>query len=335
MRDSSETSVIIVTHNHEKFIKACLDSVLRQCPGEVIVIDNGSSDGTVDTVRKLYPNVKLAINLNNRGFGVGNNLGFKLSSGEKIIFLNPDTIVLDHWLDELIKPLMDRSRIVAAPKILTEDGTINTCGLIVHFTGLSFTRFSGAKPEEIDCSKTINGFSGACFALRREDFLELGGFDEDFFCYMEDTELSWRAKSKSFEVLFVESSVLVHFYEIRMNAQKFCLLERGRLLILCKYLSKREMFSILPSLVITELLIFGYAALSGPDYVKSKMQCYASLNCHQSSYNSLLHLSSLTCLDSGIPIPHLSDSRLEELAVSFSNAIYRVNLRISEKLLSR
>ena len=105
--------------------------------------------------------------------------------------LNPDTIVEGRWLQELIKPLKSGDKIITTPKILTYNGeVINTCGAINHFSGLSFTRGLGDPSSTQSCREHISGFSGCSFAIRREHYISLGGFDKSFFMYNEDADFS-------------------------------------------------------------------------------------------------------------------------------------------------
>ena len=204
-------SVIIVTYNHKKYLKSCINSVLKQdYPHEVIVVDNCSQDGSAQLVREKFPDIKLIESPENKGYGAGNNLGVRQAIGEYIIILNPDTIVESGWLRELVKPL-ESENIITTSKILLYDGSaINTCGIINHFAGLTFTRGLGAEPRAYQKSECVSGFSGCCFAMRKEKFEELGGFDENFFTYHDDSDLSWRAHLSGFRILYVPTSAVRH-----------------------------------------------------------------------------------------------------------------------------
>ena len=104
---SNRASVIIVTYNHEDYIKDCLSSVLINDPFEVIVVDNCSIDKTVEIIKEKFPEVKLIKNQKNLGYSGGNNLGVKHAKGKYVVILNPDTRVDENWLEELLKPLRD------------------------------------------------------------------------------------------------------------------------------------------------------------------------------------------------------------------------------------
>jgi len=258
-------SIIIVTYNHREYLDTCLKSVLKQdYPHEIILVDNCSQDGTVSFVREHFPEVIVIESPDNRGYGAGNNLGVKHARGEYVAILNPDTIVEEDWLSSLLSPLRRQPKVITTSKILLYDGlAINTCGNINTFTGLTFTRGLGADPSSFPDAEEVSGVSGACFAMRRSDYLDLGGFDENFFLYNEDSELSWRAHLRNYRVFYVPTSVVRHDYQLSVSPEKIYFLEKGRYIILKKYFSTRDFFLFSPSLLIAELLTLGYALRFG------------------------------------------------------------------------
>lgn len=329
MNLSNKASVIIVTYNHKKYVKICLSTVLDNKPLEVIVVDNCSTDGTVELIQKEFSQVKLIKSPKNLGYGGGNNLGVKHAKGEYVVILNPDTRVEKNWLEELLKPLEKEERLITTSKILTYDGSkINTCGNIEHFTGLTFTRGLNEDSRRFDKFEYLSGLSGACFAMRKNDYFELGGFDESFFAYMEDTELSWRAHSKGFKILYVPTSIVYHDYELKVPPNKIYHLERGRYIILRKYLTWKELLLMLPSLVVTEILTWGYSILNGIEGVKFKIKGMKDgiaakvekINCDR---NKLLKN-----LDWKIPEEQLSYNMLDKLIKKIANFVYWINYRV-------
>ncbi len=265
------TSVVIVTYNHKEYIEKCLDSIPSGL--EVIVVDNISTDGTPELIEKKYGNVKLIRNNINAGYGKGVNIGVQNSNKEYLVILNPDTIIEDNSIEKLINPLITNKNVVTVPKAVLYDGSaINTCGNIEHFTGLTFTRGLG---ENINCFnefEKLSGLSGLCFALKKDIYYEIGGFDENIFLYMEDAELSWNINSKNLEILYVPDSVIYHCYEFNLPAEKIYFVEKGRYIILRKYFNWKHYLLFLPSLILTELLTFGYSILNGSDWIKFKLK---------------------------------------------------------------
>lgn len=322
-------SVIIVTYNHKKYLEHCINSVLKQdYPHEVIVIDNCSHDGSAQLVKEKYPSVKLIKSSENKGYGAGNNLGVKHAIGEYIVILNPDTIVEDGWLRKLVKPL-ENEKIITTSKILLYNGsTINTCGIINHFTGLSFTRGLGAEPSAYQKLEYGGGFSGCCFAMKKKDFVGLGRFDENFFTYMEDSDLSWKAHLRGFKILFVPNSVVRHDYTLRVPPGKIYHVEKGRYMILRKYLSWNDFLLLLPSLLTAEVLTFGYVVKNGWEGIRYKRKALKDgltikINKEKGDKSKLFKSISVT-----IPVEQLTFNKAERLFKIFVNKIFEWNFKV-------
>jgi hypothetical protein len=324
------TSVVIVTYNHQDFIENCLKSVFRHKDLEVVVVDNNSQDETADLVEKGFPEVKLIKNVNS-GYGAGVNLGIKNSSRKYVVVLNPDTKVEENSIEELLKPLIESFKLITTPKILCYNGSkINTCGNNTHFTGLAFTRGLGLDPKELKKPGFVNGISGACFAIKKEDYWKIGGFNEEFFVYMEDTEFSWRAKTEGFKIGYVPSSIVYHDYTLKVSPKKLYYLEKGRYIILREYLTHKELLRILPSLLMSEILTWGYAILTGFEGVKFKFKAIKDARKVEVEKNTngfcLIEL-----MDPEIPKDQLSFSRLDKMIRRFANKIYRMDYRRIKK----
>ncbi|HEX9815838.1 MAG TPA: glycosyltransferase family 2 protein [Candidatus Thermoplasmatota archaeon] len=260
-------SVIVVTHNSSPYIRDCLTSVFQQQyrPGfEVIVVDSASTDTTRDIVRSRFKKAHL-IESKNRGFGAANNLGVKHARGKIVAFANPDTVAEQYWLAELAAPLTTRGTITTSQVLLmSSPSRINTLGLSLHFMGLSFVR--GLDRPAIDAEPgEVPGFSGAAFAMRRDDYRRLNGFDEEIFLYGEDAELSWRARREGFRILGVPKSRIRHHYRLRMDAKKLYHLERSRLLLLRKSLNPAQKFLYAPSIGLSRAMVSAYARRYGYD----------------------------------------------------------------------
>lgn len=264
-----DTSIIIVTHNHKEYLEKCLDSIPISL--EVVIVDNISTDGTLNIIAEKYPEVILIKSKENLGYGKAINLGVKRANKEYIVILNPDTWFNFKSIEELIKPLENYKNLITIPKVMLYDGShINTCGNIEHFTGLTFARGLG---ETKDCCNEIgylNGLSGVCFAIKRKNFLKIGGFDESIFLYMEDTELSWKINANNLKILYIPQAIIHHDYILKVPAEKIYNLERGRYIILRKYFNWKLWIMFLPSLILTEIFTWGYATLKGYSGLKFK-----------------------------------------------------------------
>jgi GT2 family glycosyltransferase len=324
-------SIIIVTYNHKNYLANCLSSIsLQDFPHEIILVDNGSSDGTIQYVKNNFDYVKIVQNTNT-GYSAGNNLGVSYARGNYIVIINPDTIVEKNWLINLITPLINNKNLVTTSKILMYDGlSINTCGNINHFTGLTFTRGVGENLTEYNQYFSPTGISGACFAIKREDYLKIGGLDEQIFLYNDDSEFSWRLHSLDYTILFVPTSIIKHDYHPELTPEKLYLLEIGRYRILRKYLNKKEAIQLLPSLLITEFLVFGYSGKCGGKGLYYKIKSIRGIfsiiyNTHNPNTRKILcRLSPI------IPGKQLTSNQFEYIFFTLCNKIFKWNLKIMQ-----
>ena len=281
-----KVSIIIVSYNHRDNLGSCLSSILEQCYRnyEVLVVDNGSHDGSADYVEGKFPGVQVIRCERNWGFGAANNLGASQASGDILVFLNPDTIVTPRSLKSLQATVAAGSQpCLVSPKILFADyspPTIYTCGNHVSYSGLTFCRGWGQRVDKFIDSETIPAISGTCFAVKREVFESLGGFDDLFFLYLEDTDLSWRGKLAGLECKLASESVIYHQYGLRFTPQKSYYLERNRYVLLIKNLAASTFVAMLPLLLFAEVIVWGYLVLKGPQYMWHKVRSYGWLVRH-------------------------------------------------------
>lgn len=279
VNQSLRASVIIVNYNGKEKLLRCLASVhlcmLAHC--EVIVVDNSSSDGSAEAIETHFPDVILIRSNINGGFGAGNNLGVQQAQGKYLVFLNPDTLVEYGWIEALLAPLeTDDSAGLVTAKILLADqpDRINTCGNTVHLTGLSLCRGMGYPRESLNEPEEIDAVSGAAFAIRRELFKALGGFDEDTFLYMEDTDLSWRARLAGWRCLYAPDSIVLHDYSLKMTSLKVFYQERNRYSLLLKNLKWPTLIMLLPAQLLAEIITWGFVLLSDRANFKNKVRAY-------------------------------------------------------------
>lgn len=254
MNSSKLISTIIVTFNSEKWIENCVNSLITQHSDfkqEIIIVDNNSTDNTVNIIEREFASKIKLIKSSNIGFGAGNNLGVKHAQGDYLFFVNPDTVAAKNSLAILINPLVNEN-VVTTPKItiLNNEDKINTCGNLLHFTGFGFVNHFEAASKDFTEDFTVPAISGAAFAMRKETFIDLGMFDEDFFLYMEDSELSWRINKAKLPVLCCTNTTVAHEYEFKLSAQKIAFLEKGRIMIIRKHYSHWQQFLLLPSLIL-------------------------------------------------------------------------------------
>jgi GT2 family glycosyltransferase len=212
---SPEISVVIVTWNGRQYLEGCLEAVAtqRDVEPEIVLVDNGSSDGTVDFVRSRFPRVRIVALGENRGFAGGNNAGAQAARGEFLAFLNNDTIPDSTWLralrDGMDAPsrfLLMTSRIV----YMHDSSVIDSAGDGVFRAGGAFKRHHGARSDAASASREVFGVCGAACLVSRQVFEELGGFDEDFFASHEDVDLSYRARLRGYRCRYVADAIVRH-----------------------------------------------------------------------------------------------------------------------------
>ncbi|WP_109209643.1 MULTISPECIES: glycosyltransferase family 2 protein [Microbacterium] len=222
-------SVVIVSYNTREALLECIESVFAHSPAgtQVVVVDNGSADGSVEAVRTTYPDVVVDAAEENLGFARGVNRGVARSSGEHLVLLNPDTIVLDGALESLEAFAVAHPEFgVYGGRTLRRDGSVDksSCwgaptlwSLTCFATGLS-TAFSGSAlfdPESLggwqrDTVRAVPIVTGCLLLMRRGDWDRLGGMDERFFLYGEDAEFSIRAGRFGLRPVIVPTAEIIH-----------------------------------------------------------------------------------------------------------------------------
>jgi GT2 family glycosyltransferase len=281
----SRSSVIIVSHNSRGDLEACLGSLLSgdRREFEVILVDNDSTDGSAEYVEQAFPVVQVIRSDANRGFGYGANLGARCATGEYLAFLNPDTVPEPEWLATLIRALEagDRARMATSRiLLLSNPARINACGNDVHLTGLTLCRGMGAELSAYAEVIEVGAVSGAAFVISKELFHALGGFDERFFPYMEDTDLSLRARLVGYHCICVPESVVLHDYALRFVPLKTFHLERNRIMMLLKCYRWATLLILVPTLLLGEVVTWGFVLLRERRWLTDKLRAYAWIARH-------------------------------------------------------
>lgn len=212
-------SVVVVNYNGEKFIRDCLDSARRQtlAPKEIIVVDNASTDRSVEIIKSEFPQVKLITLEQNVFFAKGSNLGIKAASRSLILLLNNDAVLEPTYLAEAVKPLDRDDRIGSViGKIFRADGeTLDCTGQFLSRSRKPLDRGYGEKDGgRFDDEEEVFGAGGVAPLLRRtmlED-IAIGGevFDEGFVQYYEDLDLFWRARNFGWKSWYTPSALACH-----------------------------------------------------------------------------------------------------------------------------
>jgi GT2 family glycosyltransferase len=230
MRISDSVSVTIVTYNSGRFIKRCLESVLDQRYPyvEIIVVDNNSTDGTVDILEPFEDRVRIYYNEENSGFAAAQNQAIAASRGEWILTLNPDVLLLPNFIEALVQAGgLDAKIGTVCGKLLTmtsgfdfpEDPVVDSTG--IYFTpNLRHLDRGSLHPDNGDYRQYEFVFGAtAAAALYRRDMIEdisIDGefFDNDFFVYREDADVAWRAQLMGWRCLYVPYACGYHVRKV-------------------------------------------------------------------------------------------------------------------------
>jgi GT2 family glycosyltransferase len=219
----------------------------------------------------------------NLGFGAGCNAGAALVDGDYLAFLNPDTEVTPGWLENLVGVLeCNRRAGLATSRIVLQHAPerLNTCGNDMHVSGLTLCRGAGLEHDALPEPGEVAAISGACFAIRRQLFEALGGFDESFFMYVEDADLSLRARLAGYACLYVPCSVIRHDYRLLFGPHKTYYQERNRYLMLLKSWHWATLIVLLPALLLAEVVTWGFVLAREKQYLGNKLRAYASVAAH-------------------------------------------------------
>ncbi len=213
----SSVSVVIVNWNGERFLERCLTALLAQTvkPHEIILLDNASTDGSIEIARR-YPEIRLIALEQNTGFAHGNNLAIDAASieSEWLALINPDAFATPRWLETLLVAAESNPDFaVFGSKLInaTDSTLLDGAGDAYHISGIVWRMAHGAAVSTMgDCECEIFSPCAAAALYRRSALLEVGGFDEDFFCYAEDVDLGFRLRLAGYRCLYVPVSVAHH-----------------------------------------------------------------------------------------------------------------------------
>ena len=265
-------SVIVLNWNGKHLLERCLPSVLGQDyrDYEVVLFDNGSTDGSPEWVSAHFPAVWVLCSDENVGFSRGNNQAIRATDSSFVVLLNNDADPAPKWLSELIAAATsDPSVGMCASKLVRADDptVMDTCGIEVDRAGIGWDRYSG-EPERTEETEPyeIFGPCGGAALYRREMLDQVGLLDEDYFIYYEDIDLAWRAQRAGWRCLYVPSARVVHRHAGTVGERspfKQYLLGRNKLWTIVKNYSWPGWLLHLPWIVAYDTGAWLYALLRG------------------------------------------------------------------------
>jgi GT2 family glycosyltransferase len=276
--DDVRLSVIVVTYNSADAVKRCLPALASQLSprDELIVVDNGSRDGTVEAVATAAPRAQVLRSATNPGYSGGCNAGAAAASGDLLVLLNPDALPAPGFAQAIRRPALEHRGWAAWMGLVTMDGgrRINTSGGVVHFTGIAWAGDAGRPVEEVPPGPVEVSFvSGACLCIPLETWRRHQGFAPGFFMYCEDVELSCRLRLEGGTLGLEPRARVDHDYTFVKGAAKWRLLERNRWATLVRTYPAPLLLALAPALAVCELAMLPIAAAGG--WLPSKLAAIA------------------------------------------------------------
>jgi GT2 family glycosyltransferase len=272
---TTRVSVIILNWNGRHFLERCLESLEAQTfqDFEIVLVDNGSEDGSVPFLKEHFPQVRILLNRENTGFAAANNQAIRATDSEFIATLNNDTEVEPNWLEELVRAIETDERVGAcASKMLFADqpGMINSTGIALDRAGIAWDRCGGEQddPNEKEVTEVFGACAGAAL-YRRAMLEEIGLFDEAFFAYLEDVDLAWRAQWADWKTLYVPTARVLHFHSGTGGEGSYFKnwhLGRNKVWVIAKNYPWPQMLWYLPIILIYDLASIPYTLIWRGDW---------------------------------------------------------------------
>jgi hypothetical protein len=292
MSELPQVSIIIPHHAGTEILLACLASIASDPSypaSETVIVDNGSSDGSVEEARRRFPGIRVIRLEKNQGYAGGCNRGIEATRGKYLLFLNNDTELEPGWLRELVRAAEADPGVGACqPKIrsLREPARFEYAGaagglMDVYCYPFSRGRLMDHVEEDrgqYDDAAEIFWASGVCMLVRRSALEQTGAFDEVFFAYMEEIDLCWRLRLHGFRSVYVPGAVVYHIggYSLDKRVLKRMYLNhRNSLSMLLKNYSLRSLCRLLPVKLALELLIAVGALLRNPQRSCAVLMAFA------------------------------------------------------------
>jgi GT2 family glycosyltransferase/glycosyltransferase involved in cell wall biosynthesis len=265
MSDLPAVTIVVLNYNGLVHLEDCFSSVtqLDYPPDrlELMLVDNASTDGSVEYVQTHYPQVRIVRCPENRGLGAGNNVGARETTSPYVVFLNNDMRVLPQFVHGMLQALQsDPLAVCASAKILNWDGTrFDFAGSASHFAGHAYPvawekpfrpdQFTKVEPTLFPC--------GGAMLIDRQVFLDVGGFDESYFIYYDDLDLGWRLWLFGYNVVFAPDAIAYHRHRGTMRSfsdyRKRVLYKRNALYSVLKNYSDEYLGRILPAILLARV----------------------------------------------------------------------------------
>jgi len=325
---SKKVGIILINYKDyaARFLNACRDSLrMQDYPAEFIniyIIDNAATPETEDYLKINYPEARILTRLDGN-YAAANNLGLNqaISDGcQYLVSVNMDTEMRPNWLSELVKALDNNSEAaIAQSKILlfppTEEAgaspRINSLGNIIHFLGFGFTSGYNETDREIIGYPEIKGYASGCsFIIRSEVFEKIGDYNEEFYMYHDDLELSLKVRLAGYKIVLAPQSVIFHKYEFSRSVRMFYYMERNRYLTMLIFYPARLFLLVGLAGAAMDITMFFYSLFNG--WFKEELKIWG----YFSRYSTYVKIR-----DARREMKKISVVKFSEIALNFAGRI--------------
>lgn len=276
--DTPDLSIVLVCWNNKEYLFPCLESLYRDEVAfsfDVVVVDNGSSDGSQDILRRDYPEILIIQNDRNLGLGKASNQGIEATSGRYVLLLNNDTLINGPSLDAMVAFLEAHPNTAAVGgRLLNADGSVQSCyndfsTLREEFliaTRLGELLREGYPANVVDDQvRSVSWLSSACVMLRRTALDQVGLLDESYFIYGDEADLQYRLKQAGWEIYYIPQAEIIHFGGRSLDRwRRRKLVYRGKMLFYQKHYGPVQtavLRTMLGGLSVSKMVVWGAAGL--------------------------------------------------------------------------
>ena len=277
---SPQLSVIVVNYRHYDLLKACLRSVYasRLRDYEVIVVDHATNAQQVADLKREFPDILIEGINENPGYASGNNMALELSTGEFVFILNNDVTVDPTVSNDVLREFRAHQEIATLqPMIVLQQDPerMNNCGLDVQYLGYAWDRCFKQLRSSCASAVKLNAFSGAAVVLRKSAVDTVGRFDENYFLYHEDVDLSLRLRNAGFVIKYTPTLLVYHHYSFKSEPWRYFYLERNRWFTVIKNYPWSLIILSIPAALFMELGVFTYSVFKG--WSKEKVRAWGAV----------------------------------------------------------
>jgi GT2 family glycosyltransferase len=267
-------SILVLNYNGLSYLKNFMNSILKtDYPNfKIVFIDNGSTDGSLEFIRKNYPDVQIIAFNNNYGFAEAYNRSIEMVNSDILLLINNDIEVDKNWLKELVKYISEDGVASIAPKIkfLDNKDVINSAGGNCDVYGVAWNRGNGEKDlGQYDKPDEVFYVNGAVLIFRKAVWKDVGPFDSRYFMYAEEVDWCWRARLKGYKVIYVPNSIVFHKWQGSSKKTPFVyLMERNWLCNLLKNYETKTLIQIIPIYLVLKMFKSIWLAFKGKNSEK-------------------------------------------------------------------